>query len=56
VGDLAGLDLPERFDAVVCAGNVMTFAAPATRVEILRRFAAHLAPGVDDGGFMRRAR
>ena len=45
VGDLSELDLPERFDAVVCAGNVMTFVAPSTRVEILRRLGAHLAPG-----------
>ena len=48
-GDLAELDLPsaglaEPFDAIVCAGNVLTFAAPGTQVEILRRFAAHLAP------------
>ncbi|MET0423815.1 MAG: class I SAM-dependent methyltransferase [Actinoplanes sp.] len=46
VGDLAGLDLPGAgFDIVVCAGNVLTFVAPATRVEILRRFGRHLAPG-----------
>ncbi|GLY95331.1 class I SAM-dependent methyltransferase [Actinoplanes sp. NBRC 103695] len=45
VGDLSELDLPESFDVVVCAGNVMTFAAPSTRREILRRFGAHLAPG-----------
>src|SRR3954452_12231417 len=35
VGDLAELDLPARgipadFDAIVCAGNVMTFLAPST--------------------------
>jgi 2-polyprenyl-3-methyl-5-hydroxy-6-metoxy-1,4-benzoquinol methylase len=45
VGDLAELDLPDRFDVVVCAGNVMTFAAPDTRVEILRRMRAHLGAG-----------
>lgn len=50
VGDLAELDLPARgiaepFDAIVCAGNVMTFLAPSTRVEVLRRMLAHLAPG-----------
>jgi SAM-dependent methyltransferase len=45
VGDLTDLDLPDRFDVIVCAGNVMTFVAPDTRVEILRRFGAHLAPG-----------
>lgn len=46
VGDLAELDLAgETFDVVVCAGNVMTFLAPRTEVEVVRRFAAHLAPG-----------
>jgi SAM-dependent methyltransferase len=49
VGDLAELDLPARgvpagFDAVVCAGNVMTVLAPGTRREVLRRLLAHLAP------------
>jgi SAM-dependent methyltransferase len=44
VGDLAELDLPDRFDVIVCAGNVVTFLAPSTRVEVLRRFRAHLAP------------
>lgn len=44
IGDLAELDLPGQvFDVVVCAGNVMAFAAPGTRVEILRRMRAHLA-------------
>jgi len=50
VGDLAELDLPARgiaepFDVVVCAGNVLTFLAPGTEVEVLRRLGAHLAPG-----------
>ncbi|MFG1606436.1 class I SAM-dependent methyltransferase [Actinoplanes sp. NPDC049265] len=45
VGDLADLGLRERFDVVVCAGNVMAFAAPSTRREILRRFGTHLNPG-----------
>lgn len=49
VGDLAELDLPARgipdgFDVIVCAGNVMTFLAPGTRREVLTRFARHLAP------------
>jgi SAM-dependent methyltransferase len=49
VGDLAELDLPARgvaagFDGIVCAGNVMTFLAPSTRVEVLRRLRAHVAP------------
>lgn len=45
VGDLAELDLPDRFDVIVCAGNVMTFVAPDTRREILARMRAHLADG-----------
>ncbi|MGV9750557.1 class I SAM-dependent methyltransferase [Nocardia farcinica] len=49
VGDLAELDLPARgvaadFDAIVCAGNVMTFVAPETRGAVLRGFVRHLAP------------
>ncbi|GIF17568.1 SAM-dependent methyltransferase [Actinoplanes tereljensis] len=45
VGDLAELKLePPGFDVIVCAGNVMTFLAPSTRAEVLRNFAAHLAP------------
>jgi len=49
VGDLAELDLPARgitepFDVIVSAGNVMTFLAPTTRVEVLTRFWAHLVP------------
>jgi SAM-dependent methyltransferase len=51
VGDLAELDLPARgipepFDLIVSAGNVMTFVAPSTRVQVLSRLRAHLA---DDG-------
>jgi SAM-dependent methyltransferase len=49
VGDLAELDLAaagiaEPFDVIVCAGNVMTFLAPSTRVDVLRRMRAHLRP------------
>jgi SAM-dependent methyltransferase len=48
VGDLAELDLPARgiaepFDAIVCAGNVMTFLAPSTRATVLGRMRAHVA-------------
>ncbi|ORA32876.1 class I SAM-dependent methyltransferase [Mycobacterium aquaticum] len=51
VGDLAELDLPSRgipepFDIIVSAGNVMTFLAPSTRVQVLGRLRAHL----DDSG------
>lgn len=48
-GDLAVLSLmtfspPELpFDCIVSAGNVMTFLAKDTRVEVLRRLKAHLA-------------
>jgi SAM-dependent methyltransferase len=49
VGDLAELDLPaagiaEPFDAIVCAGNVVTFLAPSTRQDVLRRMRAHVRP------------
>jgi SAM-dependent methyltransferase len=49
VADLAELDLlalghPDPFDAIVCAGNVMTFLDPATRSRVLQRMGAHLAP------------
>lgn len=48
VGDLAELDLPTRgipepFDVIVSAGNVMTFLAPSTRIQVLSRLRAHLA-------------
>lgn len=48
-GDLALLDLPaagipEPFDAIVCAGNVMAFLAPSTRGAVLERLRAHVAP------------
>ncbi|WP_326547768.1 class I SAM-dependent methyltransferase [Mycolicibacterium sp. ND9-15] len=51
VGDLAELDLPARgisepFDVILSAGNVMTFLAPSTRVQVLARLRAHLK---DDG-------
>jgi 2-polyprenyl-3-methyl-5-hydroxy-6-metoxy-1,4-benzoquinol methylase len=49
VADLAELDLQaagiaEPFDAVVVAGNVMTFVAAGTETAVLGRIAAHLAP------------
>ncbi|GAC55202.1 MULTISPECIES: class I SAM-dependent methyltransferase [Gordonia] len=51
VQDLAELDLPavgipDPFDIVVSAGNVMAFLAPSTRVTVLRRLRSHLR---DDG-------
>jgi SAM-dependent methyltransferase len=50
VDDLATLDLRSRgidegFDAIVCAGNVMTFLAPSTRREVLSRLRDHLRDG-----------
>ncbi|MFC7676050.1 class I SAM-dependent methyltransferase [Mycolicibacterium sp. GCM10028919] len=47
VGDLAELDLhargiTERFDVIVSAGNVVTFLAPSTRVQVLARLRTHL--------------
>lgn len=42
--DLASEGMPERFDVVVSAGNVMTFLDPATRCDVLHRLSAHLAP------------
>jgi SAM-dependent methyltransferase len=47
VGDLAELDLPaagipEPFDLIVCAGNVVTFLAESTRAEVLRRMRRHV--------------
>ena len=44
-GDLAELDLDERFDLVVAAGNVVVFLEPGTEGEVVRRLAAHLLPG-----------
>jgi SAM-dependent methyltransferase len=49
VGDLAEMDLPARgvnadFDVIVCAGNVMTFVAPSTRMAVLAGFVRHLGP------------
>lgn len=52
-GDLAHLDLLDSvlkpagthgFDAIVCAGNVMTFLAPGTYGAVLDGFRDHLAP------------
>jgi len=50
VADLAELDLRDSgvtdgFDAIVCAGNVMTFLDPTTRRSVLERLAGHLADG-----------
>jgi 2-polyprenyl-3-methyl-5-hydroxy-6-metoxy-1,4-benzoquinol methylase len=49
VADLADLDLSahgilEPVDAVVCAGNVMTFVAEGSEQSVLERMAAHVVP------------
>ena len=46
VGRLPAAGVPEAFHAIVCAGNVMTFLAESTRLEVLRRMRAHVR---DDG-------
>ena len=43
--DLASLDLAQRFDVAVMAGNVMIFVAPGTEGAVLQRLASHLRPG-----------
>lgn len=43
--DLADLDLPDRVDLVVAAGNVVVFLAPGSEAQVVRRLAAHLVPG-----------
>lgn len=42
--DLSGLNLKDKFDAILCAGNVMTFLDPQTRRGVLANFAKNLAP------------
>ena len=43
--DLATLALPDRFDLVVMAGNVIVFVEPGTEQAVVQRLAAHLVPG-----------
>ena len=45
LADLATLDLGERFDLVVAAGNVVVFLEPGTEPQVVRRMAGHLVPG-----------
>ncbi len=44
-GDLATLELDDRFDLVVAAGNVVVFLEPGTEAVVVERLAAHLVPG-----------
>lgn len=41
--DLPAFGIPEPFDVIVSAGNVMAFLAPGTRRTVLSRFREHLA-------------
>lgn len=43
--DLPALGIPEPFDVIVSAGNVMAFLAPSTRRVALGRLRTHLASG-----------
>ncbi|HEY0641076.1 MAG TPA: class I SAM-dependent methyltransferase [Pseudonocardiaceae bacterium] len=43
--DLADLALPDRFDVVVLAGNVVPYVAAERRAAAVAACAAHLAPG-----------
>ncbi|MEJ7832040.1 MAG: class I SAM-dependent methyltransferase [Nocardioides sp.] len=43
--DLADLDLGERFDVVLIAGNVVPLLEPGTLLAVAVRVAEHLAPG-----------
>lgn len=43
-GDLATLDLPERFDLVLLAGNVVPLLEPGTLEAVCERLAAHTTP------------
>jgi SAM-dependent methyltransferase len=43
--DLTELDLPERFDVVVAAGNVPLFTPPGTQAALVARCARHVGVG-----------
>ncbi len=43
--DLSTLDLVQRFDVVVMAGNVLLFVAPGTEALVVERVGAHLLAG-----------
>ncbi|MFN8194748.1 MAG: class I SAM-dependent methyltransferase [Nocardioidaceae bacterium] len=42
---LAGAGLPDAFDVVVCAGNVMHFVAEGSEARVVERLASVLRPG-----------
>ena len=45
LADLATLELDDRFDAVLMAGNVIVFVEPGTEQAVVDRLAALLLPG-----------
>lgn len=45
VADLAGLDLPDRVDVVVLAGNVVPYVTAGDRARAISACARHLEPG-----------
>lgn len=45
LGDLSSVELPERFDIAVMAGNILQFVKPELRVAVVANLARHLEPG-----------
>ena len=45
LADLAGLELPDRFDVVLLAGNVVPYVAAPDRAAAVANCARHLGPG-----------
>jgi SAM-dependent methyltransferase len=45
LGDVSELDLADRFDAAVAAGNLWPLLTPGTHARAVARLAAHLRPG-----------
>ena len=55
LADLATLDLPDRFDVVLLAGNVVPYVPAGHRADVIAACARHLAPaGVLVAGFALR--
>jgi SAM-dependent methyltransferase len=44
-GDLANVQLEQKFDLVVMAGNVMLFVSPNTEEQVVLNMSQHLVPG-----------
>jgi SAM-dependent methyltransferase len=45
VGDLATVEVADRFDVIVMIGNILNFCEPASQSEIVRNLARHLVVG-----------